>query len=1283
MRYDDLIASIQQLGKDPARLIFEDELTGIPNRRFLLNYFEYQVRWDVLDVAPISLLMMDVDNFKKINAAQGHDVGDRALVHVARLLKDVSGEQSIPVRYAGDKFMVLMSGLKDEALILAETVLERMHAEPLRLAEGVELPLTLSIGVATAPDNADNGKELLRKADMALYQAKRAGRDRIEHVSDMQPDAASDKVIMQQLGGGAICTRQEQLDQVTSVIQQFDQGEGRFILVDGAAGIGKTTFLETVRRQLQGEGKEHGLDAYVVRTTGLLQEDYRPYYLMTGILIALLGQRDDKGEAAYRRLTKAEVSFLGALLPQLEGPRELRLAPDQTMRREGIFSTISKFLYLLLDYRPLALLIDDLHYADEASLVVLTRLLAHNEVPLLLCGTATAPSEAPSAAQETPLAKLLAERSSEVPVVTISLKPLTPADIAAHLREIFPRLSVPPNTEAKLARVTQGSPQFLNELLRKLIVDRKLKPVGDQWVLDPFEEGELPQSLEELLQQKIDTLDAEGKELLAQTSVLGENVSLSVLTGSADATDIKVQDFVDQASALGLLSAAYHVNDEKIQFAGKKVQGVAYNAIGEAARKTLHEKVGTYQEALFEKRLLPSAAPVAHHFARSANSQKAENYARVAATDNTFLFNAREAGAYKSAEPTSTETPLDPVSLSFVPTIVRSLQTTVRNRRRYAADNINVVNPRQEFIKSVQQVLAKNERLDIVETRRSLLVNGQRVNDVGEYKFVAEPFRAFLNAASLRGVTLLQGVTDDELSRLLEGFSQTKPEQIDARYWNRYVADHGLVHIVLKQTAGPSKVLAVESEATEPVAVDATPPAEEKEAPAVSAVVVPHDREGEQAEEITQPTAAAPVAAAPIAVQPQAPVRAEQAVEETASAQPVDSLLSSFPDLVADVLLRGGGAQLGALLTRLFQGIRTQDEATRGRVVEAVKAAFVNVPAGFQEEFVRQATDQLLQALEEEQAPEISGELARLMRRMASAVVPFAEYRLACRLLMGVKTQRARLEQADDPRADVFAEVLDRPLEPSTQKLLADYLKSSDPTRQAQAAQLLGSFGMGAMPTLIEIIKREADLRVRQLAASLLAPLGAKAAKAYKKELVLEIAPEERVRMLEVGETVTRALRTELAFALGDADPDVREAAYGLAARLNDARIAPLLVTYAAHKNPVMAAGAIKCLGRLKPPGLVNLLVGIMKSAKAPAIHVACCQALGQAADPAAIEPLLRILAPKGFLRLRKRWPADVRAAAAYALAQIPDPRVANVLGLLTKDADPRLRQLARTPTKK
>jgi diguanylate cyclase (GGDEF)-like protein len=1274
MQYDDLIASIQQLGKDPARLIFEDELTGIPNRRFLFNYFEHKVRWEELDDAPVSLLMMDVDYFKKVNDTYGHEAGDRALVQVAKHLKEVAGEQWVPIRYAGDEFMILMpNGRKNEAMSLAQRLLELIHAEPLQLAGQAKLSLTLSIGVATAPEDAQTSRTLVQKADTALYQAKQAGRDRVVSVSD-EPGVVSDKVALQQLGSGMICSREEQLGQVEGVIRLFDQGQSQFVLVEGGSGIGKTTFLEATRRMLQ------GVEAYLVRTAGSMQENYRPYYLMTGILVTLLSQRDDKGQAAFGSLTEKEISYLGTLLPQLQSAPELRLAPDEAERREGIFSTVIKFIYLLLDYRPLILLIDNLHYADEASLTLFQRLLAQSEVPVFFCGTYTPQAEPQAAELVVPLERFLTDHAADLSLVKIVLNPLMPTDITASLRAVFPRLSAPPDVEAMLARVTQGNPLFLNELLRKLVLDRKLKPAGQEWVLDPLDEGELPQSLDELVKQKINTLDDEKRNLLAQTSAFGEDVPLSVLTGSSQAMESKVLEFLDQAVTLGLLSSDYQLNDETIRFTGKKVLDVAYNNIGEVRRRALHEQVGSYQEGLFKKRLLPSAAPLVYHYTRSANRQKAENFSRVVASESKSLFNAQEASAYKTEEAAITDTPIDALSLAYVPTIVRSLQTAVRNMKTYPADSKNVINPSLEFTKAVQQVLAKNARLNFAKVKQFLLVNGQRATEVGEYKFVADVFHTFLESVLLRGITFTQGVTDDQLKAMLEGFAQAKPEQIDEQYWNRFAAERGLTHIYLKQAGGQARAAARQAAS----ALAATEPS-------------PSEQEGLQEAAATPQTATAvmedanrPVEAAPTAVQasvaptPQAaPVEAVAAVAKEVAAQPLATLLASFPSLVNDILVSGGGAQLGTLLTRVIQGIQAQDDVTRGTVLEAVKAAFSQVPLGFQQEFVKQAADPILEAFREEQDPETNGELAGLIHEMATAVVPFAEYRLASRLLMGVKTLLTQIEQNKDPRVDALVKVLGRRLESSTQRLLVDDLKSADPTRQEQAAQLLGSFGMGAMPTLIEVVKREGDLRVRQLAANLLAQLGARAARVYKKELVLEITPEERVRMLEVGDTVTRALKTELAFALGDADPGVREAAYGLAARLNDARITPLLVDYAAHKDPVMAAGAIKCLGKLKPPGLVKLLAGIMKSAKDQALQVACCQALGQVADPAAVEPLTRILTSGGFLRFRKRWPADVRAAAAYALAQISDPRAAKTLASLAKDPDPRLKQLARTATKK
>ena len=84
MPYEELVASLQHIGKDPSRLIFEDELTGIYNRRFLLRYLENKIDWEDQGEVPVSLLMIDLDHFKNINDTHGHLSGDQALVHIAQ-----------------------------------------------------------------------------------------------------------------------------------------------------------------------------------------------------------------------------------------------------------------------------------------------------------------------------------------------------------------------------------------------------------------------------------------------------------------------------------------------------------------------------------------------------------------------------------------------------------------------------------------------------------------------------------------------------------------------------------------------------------------------------------------------------------------------------------------------------------------------------------------------------------------------------------------------------------------------------------------------------------------------------------------------------------------------------------------------------------------------------------------------------------------------------------------------------------------------------------------------
>jgi HEAT repeat protein len=244
-------------------------------------------------------------------------------------------------------------------------------------------------------------------------------------------------------------------------------------------------------------------------------------------------------------------------------------------------------------------------------------------------------------------------------------------------------------------------------------------------------------------------------------------------------------------------------------------------------------------------------------------------------------------------------------------------------------------------------------------------------------------------------------------------------------------------------------------------------------------------------------------------------------------------------------------------------------------------------------------------------------------------------------------------------------------------------LKSGDATRQRNAAQLLESLGQTAIPLLIKILKQEDDYRARQVAATILTKQGPPAIKRLKNLLVLEITPEERIRVLDIIDTVTSDLVTELLLAMGDENKAVRMAAFRLSERLKTNRVVGILLDNAKSAKGELAVAAVSSLEKLKPPEAIDTLADILKSTKEEELRMACCRALGRIAKPECIEPLAVILSKKSIILRRYNYSPWARATAAFALGQIPQASAVKALAGFVNDPDQRISEIARNVMQK
>jgi diguanylate cyclase (GGDEF)-like protein len=159
----------------------KDPLTQCYNRRFLEDYLNQYEPLAKRNKSEIGIFMLDLDYFKMVNDEHGHQAGDQILKEVVEIIRDQIRESDLLVRFGGEEFLVILLEVQDSSSseTIAEKIRQAVEKHHFKVSDGLILNKTVSIGVANFPEDGDSISQVIKYADVALYQAKETGRNKV------------------------------------------------------------------------------------------------------------------------------------------------------------------------------------------------------------------------------------------------------------------------------------------------------------------------------------------------------------------------------------------------------------------------------------------------------------------------------------------------------------------------------------------------------------------------------------------------------------------------------------------------------------------------------------------------------------------------------------------------------------------------------------------------------------------------------------------------------------------------------------------------------------------------------------------------------------------------------------------------------------------------------------------------------------------------------------------------------------------------------------------------
>jgi class 3 adenylate cyclase/tetratricopeptide (TPR) repeat protein len=448
--------------------------------------------------------------------------------------------------------------------------------------------------------------------------------------------------------------RDFEFDKLKRALNDLRLGRGGIVCLIGEAGLGKSRIIEEMRAEWSRDS-----DSAVIwlDSRGISYDTSRPYGLFSQQLKKSYGITDDDPPGVVReKILRTLSSDVGKsnenfgemihaveVLLSVEEESEGKVLEGEALKRE-LFDSLFNIYRSSASLAPVIVVCDDLHWADPASVELLTHLLQlTEEIPVLfICAMR------PYRQSDGWKIKLAAETSYPHRYTEIMLEPLSSEQSGALVDNLLTISDLPLDLRKLILRKAEGNPFFVEEIVRSLIEDGTLvRDEGqERWLSTRrVEDISIPDNLQSLVIARIDRLDEESRRTLQLASVIGRSFYYRVLKMISD-LGASVDRQLHNLERVELIREQMRIPELAYAFQHELTRDAAYDSILRRNRRSFHRKVGEAIETLFPDRLEEEAHRLAYHFREARDYDRALRYYTLAGDVARRLYANQEAATH-------------------------------------------------------------------------------------------------------------------------------------------------------------------------------------------------------------------------------------------------------------------------------------------------------------------------------------------------------------------------------------------------------------------------------------------------------------------------------------------------------------------------------------------------------------------------------------------------------------------------------------------------------------